>query len=238
MNLTDAIKQARQSLLSWGKEVATERWQDVKDPPAFLEMLNLHLTADMAQDPLEASNLTSAWQPWASVHFAERVSGVPHNPPPSTALWLPGNEKHTSDGKFSHTYPERMASSGLHTGIRFEVGDLSHAVQLLKQEPMTRQCYIPIWFPEDLVAATKGERVPCTFGWHFIIRDSKMYCFYAMRSCDAYRHFHNDLYFANMLALWLRDQTGLDVEMGTLTFHAVSFHIFMNDKYGFERSIR
>lgn len=49
--------------------------------------------------------------PWADVHFEERVSGIPYNPPPSHKIWpfaQKSNSAFINEEKFSHTYPERF----------------------------------------------------------------------------------------------------------------------------------
>jgi hypothetical protein len=183
--------------------------------------------------------------PWAEEHFLERVSGTPHNPAPSHVRWpyaVSGNAMHLrvtetevvdyhAMPRFDHTYPERFwpKYAGLgnapvppvfeghhHRGIRFNYGDLSDVVSLLARDPLTRQAYLPVWFPEDTGAsAHKGPydsdrdgdpapiRVPCTLGYHFMIRDGKLSCRYYMRSCDAYRHLRNDVYMACRLTQWI-----------------------------------
>src|ERR1041384_5480764 len=121
---------------------------------------------------------------WAREHFGERVSGEPLNPAPSHVRWpyaVRGNEDHTSDTKFDHTYPERFwpewAGDGgdrpANMGIRFPYGDLRDVVGLLATKPLTRQAYLPVWFPED-TGATEGQRVPCTLGYHFMQRNNRL----------------------------------------------------------------
>jgi thymidylate synthase len=94
-----------------------------------------------------------------------------------------------------------------------------------------------MWFPEDIVAANQGERVPCSFGWHFMERGDELHCSYHMRSCDVVRHLHNDLYFANRLGLWLIQEAGLNCKMGYLHFSSTSLHCFNNDRYTLGRLI-
>lgn len=231
-NLKEAIYQSRLDLSKCNNIVFTENWQSKKSPFKFIEIQNLNFIAKLSNTRKEAKEMCNPFDPWADEHFEERVGGLPLNPPPSHERWLKGNEKYMSGDKFSHSYPERMWSKGLHTGIRYEIGDLSDAVTLLKKDPTTRQCFIPIWFPEDLSAAVQGERVPCTFGWHLMIRDNKLHCHYPMRSCDAVRHFHNDLYLANLLVLWMIKQLKIkNLEAGDIMFSCSSFHCFDNDRY-------
>lgn len=211
--------------------------------------------------PETSDEARAAYQPnlpWAEDHFQERVSGTPHNPPPSAAYWpftQKDHEEHTAEGKFSHTYPERMwpkyANVGStrpngrevfvpHNGIRFEYGDLRDLVELLALSPMTRQAYLPIWFPEDGAAVHQNERVPCTLGYHFLLRPHPAYealvlnMTYYMRSCDFLRYFNDDVYMAARLAQWVRGQvtsqsTGPIILMGDLAISIASLHIFEND---------
>lgn len=95
------------------------------------------------------------------------------------------------------THPERR-------GIRYRYGDLSDVVNLLVAKPLTRQAYLPVWFPED-TGAHHGERVPCTLGYHFMIRDGRLSCRYFIRSVDFIRHFQDDVYMACRLVQWVCD---------------------------------
>ena len=234
--LKDGLYNLRKDLLENGYEIETERWQGATEHPAFLEILHADMQAQMYDNAEEASTELKASQPWADLHFEERVGGIPCNPPPSHVHWLKDTDKYLMDEAFSHSYPERMwQDRNIQKGIRFNIANLNTAVELLSKEPTTRQCYIPIWFPEDLTAASQGERVPCTFGWHFMLRHGKLHCAYHMRSCDVMRHLHNDLYFANRLCLWLIEEAGLDAVPGTMHFSASSLHCFVVDKYGLEQ---
>ena len=237
-NLGEGLTALRRCLFDHGYTIQTERWQGKEKPPLMLEILHADLIAKMSNSMAEASDIVKASQPWASEHFAERVGGIPLNPPPSHIKWLTGTNEYLSGKAFSHSYPERMWCDRSRDGIRFKWGNLSDAVKLLKQEPFTRQCYIPMWFPEDLSAACEGERVPCSFGWHVINRAGQLHMSYHMRSCDVVRHLHNDLYFANCLALWLNEQAELDLEMGYLHFSSTSLHCFENDRYALEQLIK
>lgn len=238
-NLKEGLKALRKILFDDGYELKSKNWQAKENPPEFIEILHADMIVPMASSFKEASELLSATQPWADIHFNERVSGIPYNPPPSHLMWLTGTNNYFKDGeeKFSHTYPERMWCDNQISGIRFKWGNLQTAIELLKKDPETRQCYIPIWFPEDLTAALEGERVPCTFGWHFLIRGGEMHCSYHMRSCDAIRHIHNDLYFANRLTIWLIENAKLNLKPGLLHFSSTSFHCFKNDRYALQKMI-
>lgn len=114
-------------------------------------------------------------------------------------------------------------------GIRFYYGDLADLVLLLKENPRSRQAYLPVWFPEDLTAAVEGERVPCTLGYHFMVTpDQKLDCMYPMRSCDFIRFFRDDIYMAGRLMQWIGEQ--IKVDAGVLTMHIANLHAFVGDQ--------
>ena len=237
--LAEGLKKLRHTLYHQGYNLQTGSWQGTQEPPVFLEILHADLVAPMYKNTgeelhsrLYASDSLGATQPWADVHFDERTSGEPLNPPPSHTMWLKDTEKYMSENQkaFSHSYPERMWAPSM-DGIRFKTGNLGDAVELLKKDPTTRQCYVPMWFPEDIIAANLGERVPCSFGWHFMERGGQLHCSYHMRSCDVVRHLHNDLYFANRLTQWMIDKSGIDAEVGYLHFSSTSLHCFENDRW-------
>ena len=194
--------------------------------------------------------------PWAPTHFEERVSGIPHNPPPSYLAWpwhsAREADHHLQQGVFDHTYPERFwpkfagapggqggdLVSNPHGGIRFKYGDLNAVVTQLKADSWTRQAYLPVWFPED-TGATEGQRVPCTLGYHFIRNGPEMDINYFLRSCDLTRHFHNDVYFAMRLLVWVLNQCGFqkDFEVprpGNLTMFISNMHLFEADKWRYQ----
>lgn len=237
-------------------------WQsqrDVTGANTTYEILNASFQMPMPDFPSEAARVTGANLPWAEDHFRERVSGEPLNPPPSNAWWpfnVNGNALHKSEEKFSHTYPERYwpkfaniegeTDKGRqifvpHIGTRFEYGDLGDVIELLKRSPYSRQAYLPVWFPEDTGSAS-GQRVPCTLGYQFIIREGaagkRLHVIYHMRSCDFMRHLADDIYMTIRLAQWVRDQLQGSVEdqrfagmtLGTLYFSAGSLHIFEPDR--------
>ena len=104
---------------------------------------------------------------------------------------------------------------------------LKHVNQLIKDRG-TRQAYLPVFFPED-TGATKGQRVPCTLGYHFIVREDKLHVQYNMRSCEIYRHFTNDVYMAVRLAEWVKNQVDAELTLGQLTMNMVSLHGFVGD---------
>lgn len=226
-------------------------WQAKKEADAAfsntLEVIHARVEVPIARNKYMWQLITSANAPWAEDHFQERVGGEPVNPPPSN-LWWPyaqaGNEDHKNGEIFSHTYPERFwprfanvggeTNTGRqvfvpHVGVRFEYGDYLDLLMVLADNPATRQAYLPIWFPEDLAASKWGERVPCSLGYHFLIRRGELHVEYHIRSCDVVRHFRDDVYMAGRLAQDILDRTKIDAVPGKLVMNIGSLHAFPPD---------
>lgn len=268
--LDSAISLSLHTLKSSGEMVDTGHWQGVKTQgkPDLVtkEIVGLKFEAPI---PADAQLLELACQPnipWAEDHFAERVGRVPSNPGEEYKNWpwwhgqMNAFDHDDEHMVFSHTYQERFwpkrANGGDYRehldvddsggyvdrgGIRYSYGDLDDVVDLLYQHPYTRQATFPIFFPED-TGAVHGGRIPCSLHYHFLLRDNKLHLWYPMRSCDAVRHFRDDVYLAGRLCQWviaelveweLRDpdkpQIWVDVIPGDLHFEAYSFHVHMGD---------
>lgn len=204
--------------------------------------------------------------PWAEDHFIERISRRPVNPGKTWVDWPWSNaaDKHRTDGeKFSHNYmerywpryagepmekywPEGVDLKGLdighsqHRGIRFPYGDLDDVIRLIAKDPTTRQAYLPVFFPED-TGAVHGERIPCSIGYHFMMRDGRMNCVYQLRSCDLWRHFRDDLYLTARLLQWVIEELAIEHSLmlrpGRLIVHISSLHLFINDYHALTKAV-
>ena len=221
---------------------------------------DLHSTHElrnvMIQIPVVAENnddlakILYADLPWVENHFQERVGGLPINPGVEWANWPyhTGQQdlhRTAEGGKFDHNYMERYWPKFAnthhplpHRGVRFNYGDLDDVVQQLRKDRYTRQAYLPIFFPED-TGATSGQRVPCSLGYHFMIRpDWKnrdvLFLSYTLRSCDIFRHFRNDLYMTLRLGEWVTARLTDSVRATVLTTTISSLHLFKGDVHRFE----
>lgn len=247
-----------------GTKVPMNKWQSqvVDERPGMaysIELRHVTFSLHVPETMQELQELVKPNLPWAEDHFLERVSGMPFNPPPSEQWWpyaVAGNAEHKEGQKFSHTYPERIwpkyagDNSGerytglMNRGVRYHYGDLNDVVSLLEHDPLTRQAYLPIWFPED-TGAVLGQRVPCTLGYHFLFRPRPNLLtpgrfaelngdiVYHIRSCDIFRHFTDDVYMAARLLQWvvgkLRDR-GMNTYPSMLIMHIASLHAFQGDE--------
>lgn len=243
------------------------QWQSQETDVKTRELMGVTFELRLPPDAGVLAGMTGCNLPWAEDHFQERVSGEPLNPPPSEAWWpfnQNGNRDHKfqKDGQavqFSHTYPERFwpkfANVGStrpngrqvfvpHNGVRYEYGDLGDLVDLLRRAPGTRQAFLPVWFPED-TGTVHGQRVPCTLGYHFLIRGGRLHMWYYMRSCDLMRHFPDDVYMAGRLNQWICDeinnvpecshQPSPQLKPGRLNMVISSLHTFEQDDFALSK---
>ena len=258
-----AFEQIAHAMKSQSHLVVTEKWQAQEVNATMCEFLHyqfrMALTAGTDID--EWQKLIEANYPWAEDHFKERVCGWPLNPGIEWSNWPWANkadESRSKNGMFNHNYMERfwpkfadayhptttpqefedwMTDVGQEPlmGLRHEYGDLGEMIQMLAEEPSTRQAYLPIWFPEDTSYANKGRK-PCTLGYHFILRNGRLDITYHIRSCDFYRHFDDDVYMAVRLAIHVLQSCRLinpnvwnHVQLGELVMNITSLHMFLSD---------
>jgi len=240
-------------------------WQATKEYEKYTMRVirDVNLVMDIPFSREELQLVTNADQPWSDLHFNERVSGEPLNPGESYRIW-PYNKFQDNDDpymtgkqKFSHTYMERFwpcvagdeferREEGMgirdneNIGIRYEYGDLSDVMEQLANNTLTRQAYLPIFFPEDTGAVHK-QRVPCTLGYLFEIWEDRLDVTYYIRSCDTFRHLRNDIYLAGLLVQYITDRINLNTNKyspGKLTMKIANLHLFENDLYAFQKKER
>lgn len=252
-----------------GKSVDPGHWQGIatggKPDLVTKELVNLSLRLSIPEGIDESVAQCKPNIPWAEIEFQERVGGEPHNPHnslPDWPWWHGQWDQTTRDQTFDHTYSERFwpkhagsRGDGIdgrenNYGLRYDLGDLSDVIALLRKYPDTRQATFPIFFPED-TGAVHGGRIPCTLHYHFMLRNGKLHLWYPIRSCDAVRHFRDDVYMAMRLCQWVilrlremppgRYNYGPDfwknVRPGTLHFTAYSFHVHMGDYHHLEAQL-
>lgn len=205
-----------------GQVVDVGEWQSIKGGPQArtIEVTDVHFRVPIPETVEELQRDVHPNLPWAEDHFLERVSGEPLNPGEQYKNWpwYRGNvEQHqrVDEVKFSHSYMERywpkyagdpkVWPDSETWGLRYRTGDLNDLVSLLARSPHTRQAYLPVWFPED-TGAVHQERVPCSLGYHFLLRGGQLDVFYFIRSCDFFRHFKDDVYMTCRLVQWVLDQ--------------------------------
>jgi Thymidylate synthase len=247
----------REMIVEYAADVDVGEWHaaDVKGMPALVsrELLNISIELEVPKDINLWQQFISPNLPWAEDHFWERVCGKPLNPGEEYQNWPWAGDYFDSHllkfGRFSHTYMERFwpkhasdyarIDAFTNYGIRFSYGDLADVVMMLLKNPLSRQAYLPIFFPED-TGAVHEERIPCTLGYHFIIRNNKINCVYYLRSCDFVRYFRDDIYLAGRLLQWVWEKVRAkhkDLDVGRLVTHVTSLHVMQGDLAKLRREV-
>lgn len=234
--MKDILKKQLTLLFKKNKQSLSKEWQsiEIKDHNPIVEISNVFFTVDDIKNPVEDFNPDL---PWAEDHFLERINGEPINPGIQYKNWpyyrdINNDDLFRSSGKFSHNYMERYWCKGF-KGIRFDYGDLNDIIQRLINNRYTRQAFLSVWHPED--QSNHGERVPCTIGYWFQMKDDKLCVSYLIRSCDAIRHFRNDMYMTYRLLEHVA--SFLSVETGSISVWIGSFHCFKSDLYTLRKYI-
>lgn len=170
-------------------------------------------------------------QPWADAEWEERLSGIRGNSvnPGKAwklrpAVWEPlletpkfGSLAH-ENRQFSYTYSERLAES------------VPPAIFELYERPTSRQAYVSVWNPVLDGPNVGTRRVPCSLGYHFMVRQGALHVTYTMRSSDFNTHFDNDLYLALKLLIFVADK--IDQPVGSLTHVVHSLHTYARNVAG------
>lgn len=155
---------------------------------------------------------------WADEEFEERISYNFINPGKAWKMrekvW---QEFLTEIGTFDYSYNGRIQPGG----------NLALIIKELSRNPDTRQAWLPIFHEKDVRYMGGTRRIPCSLGYHFMVRDGILHMDYIQRSADAVTHFGNDVY----LAWKLMDHVALmsGYETGYLTHMIFSFHAYKKD---------
>lgn len=223
-----------------------EHWQN--DITPNLPWADVHFAERIGGEPLNPGESWKTW-PWGNAADKFRTQGGKFDHTYMERFWpkyadraKPGSGKACIETCQCTTQEQIDQCNGItarsHHGIRYEYGDLNDLVNHLAADPLSRQAYLPIWFPED---GTCPGRKPCTLGYHFLMRHEYFHITYYIRSCDFIRHWADDCYLAVRLLLWVldslreKDATWRHIKPGLFVMHIASLHMFRND---YERLLR
>ncbi len=215
-NWTEATSEVARDLKELGLIVPTLSIQSQVPPEGFEEV---HELVDYSYTVLDPNpNLLNPTQPWAEAEWAERIGGLRgyrgHISNPGKAwelrreVWEPLLNKM---GRFDYNYAERLKVT------------LEEVISALKNNPTSRQLWVPVWWPVDDSRLGK-QRVPCSIGYWFRFRAEKLNMTYVMRSADFYLHYQNDCWLAVKLLDWVCGQVSMP--MGTFSHFIGSLHVF------------
>ena len=237
-SFVEALSEIKRDLAELGTRVKPARWQG-KDVSGVENYETLEYPRYIYTVTCPNLSHLEPTQPWASMELNERFSpGQAHNPAEAWKLredvWQPLLKE---DGKFHYTYAERLKINRGCDNWEDQILDL---VVRAQQEPLSRQLYLSIWDRRLDQNPTVDDRVPCSLGYHFMIRDGKLDMTYMMRSCDFVVHFQNDVWLALQTQLvfldrlnalrTLRDEA--PISLGHFIHFIISLHIHKKDAEG------
>lgn len=234
----EAVNNAIRVLLYNKNKIVSNRWQAQEVNATMFEINNIFLEMQMVPTIGQLEIETGCDLPWSENHFQERMANDPEARNPGREWYNWPYYQHGKDdnrfretGLFSHTYQERFYPEPGYG--RFPNGNVKDVIFRLKNDLTTRQAFLSIWHPED--QSNNNQRVPCTIGYWFNVRNNKLNITYLIRSCDATRHFRNDVYMTQRLAQTVSQE--LNLELGIMSMWIGSFHCFEPDVYTLQKKL-
>jgi len=138
-------------------------------------------------------------------------------------VWKPFLNADGLNGRFDYTYSERIG------GTR-----VGHIIRTLSNDSGSRQAFLPIFWQTDMIFTGGAQRIPCSLGYQFNIRQGKLHLTYLQRSCDFVTHWANDVYMAWKMLEFVAEQ--LQVPVGYFHHMIISFHIYKTDVERFQEA--
>jgi thymidylate synthase (methanogen type) len=134
----------------------------------------------------------------------------------------------TLEGKLSqsyaYSYGERMFAYQSTKSQKHTIDQVNEfIIPLLQQDPNSRRAIISLWNPAKDTVLTK-KTVPGLVLIDCKIRNGKLYITSVIRSCDVFMGLPANMYQLFVLAQYIVKK--INVEIGTITIHATSAHIF------------
>lgn len=191
---------------------------DVSNDPGYLTHELMNYTYSLIEPESAWEDLPERLEEYVTAEFAERMGPIHLNPGLSWKVDADYWQQFLHNGKFSYTYSERM------------VPYINAVKVLLQGNSETRQAWLPIWHPDDLLSTGGDIRVPCSLGYHLMVRQGSLHLHYVMRSCDFIKHFRKDVVLAVLYQNFFRQL--LQVSMGYFTHTIFSLHAFAKDLEG------
>lgn len=173
---------------------------------------------------------TTLTNPKANWLFNPDRNLVPHYAGGETLWYLAGSDKIEMIGHYAPSYvnysDDGVSARGAYGPRIMHV--LQDVIQMLHDEPHTRQAVIPIYQPQDLVAATqilsKTKDVPCTLNLQLLVRDGRVNMICNMRSNDVWMGMPYDIFAFTTIQRVIADS--LKLEVGTYTHNVGSLHVY------------
>jgi thymidylate synthase len=236
MNCQEAIDEIRRDLAEMGHTIHPKSYQnkDIANDPDYAAKEVTNYTYSIVNPKLH--DISNVSLEWAEAEANERFSGKRLNPGEAYKLrpevwnqFLVGN---VDPGEFDYTYPERLNPIYSYDPMKL-LNQMDKVAEELSSNPDSRQCYISIWNPTDLINMGGKERIPCTLGYLIQIRNNELQITYLQRSSDFATHFQNDIWLAIALAEEISSRitriNDIKYPVGLFTHWIGSLHVYMKD---------
>ena len=217
-NCEDALFYLPKEISNYGDEIYSDQVNATEENVLGLEMIGVNIQILNWSDRSEALKKFGYNLEFAEQDFKDRINPEKVNPGEAINYDTSGVLKpyiYSKSGRLSYTYSERMHPQ------------LSMIIENLKKHPGSRQSYLSIWHPNSDGRFLEKRRVPCSIGYHFLLRNDELHMLYLMRSMDANKCFGYDIYTSSKLLEYISDE--LYVDRGFLHMFIGSAHIFKGE---------
>jgi thymidylate synthase len=213
-NILEVIPALKEEIATYGDLVEYGRANSRDIGKACREIIGLSFQLFDWYDRDEMLKENGLSKEFCEADFADRMNLTPVNPGTAIKYDISGVLRPylNEHGYLSYTYSER---------IYYQISPI---IYLLRSYPNTRQAFMSVWDPNEDIDALEIDRVPCSIGYHFLIRNDKLIMIYIMRSLEISRCLGNDLYTASKMLEYVAEQVG--VAPGYIQFNIGSAHIF------------
>ncbi len=233
--LDEAIEEIRRDLAK-SPELISTRVQHTQSAVTAKEAINYSFSIPAASMPTDHFKLAligkhyfESWSKveqmvaWMALESEKRLM-----PNSQSARYTGPSEIHHPElagmkegNHFSYTYRERM------------IGMLPAMESVLSEASDSRRAYWPIFRELDSYRASDYTRIPCTIGYHFMMREVPMkgpqlHITSMMRSCDFDKFFLADLWFTHLAQKELGKRLG--IPCGLVSMNILSFHMFQGEE--------
>lgn len=212
----------KRDVIKRGKWVHTGRMQDKdtehNDDYNTKELMNYSFALlNVANLESVKTSMSKCDFEWADAELAERISNEDINPGIAWEIrknvWTEFLKR--NNGQFAYSYNTRIRTQ------------MTKIIDELQKHKYTRQAIISIYNPTIDNEKIGVDRVPCSIYYQLLYRDNKLHIIYNMRSCDAYTHYHNDIYLAVKLLHHIATECQMDV--GNFYMNIGSLHAYKKD---------
>ncbi|MDT5029863.1 MAG: thymidylate synthase [Actinoplanes sp.] len=144
-------------------------------------------------------------------------------------FYAPSMSRYSADGRTLRgtAYGPRIFNFG-----GAGVNQWDSVIRTLRADPDSKRAFIQIFAPEELLS-TDNIDVACTVGLQYVIRQGRLHALSFMRANDAYRGTASDVFSFTFLQELLAHQ--LDLELGSYTHVAGSYHLYQTDEASADR---